>query len=301
MSAEATTGAVRAGLGLRAECGDCFALCCVALAFERSADFPERKAAGEPCRNLDADFRCGIHAGLRPAGWNGCTVYDCFGAGQKVSQLSFGGTSWREAPETRHDMFALLPVMRQLHELLWYLSEAVGRTAGDSEHAALEAELRSRIDKVESLSRELPAVLLALDVPAVRGEVNELLVRVGDIVRARHSARGRTARGGAARRGADLRGANRRGADLIGADLRGADLRGANLRGAYLIAADLRGADLRGAELIGADLRDARVADADLGSALFLTQAQVNAASGNAATRIPAGLDRPTHWGSGQS
>jgi uncharacterized protein YjbI with pentapeptide repeats len=78
--------------------------------------------------------------------------------------------------------------------------------------------------------------------------------------------------------------------------LRGAGLRAANLRGAYLIGADLRGADLRGADLIGADLRGARLAGADLRGALFLTQAQLDAAGGDAATRLPAGLTRPGHW-----
>ncbi|MFD9502720.1 pentapeptide repeat-containing protein [Streptomyces sp. NPDC060035] len=96
---------------------------------------------------------------------------------------------------------------------------------------------------------------------------------------------------------------NHRGADLIGARMRGADLRGADLRGAYLIAADLRGADLRLADLIGADFRDADLSGADLMGTLFLTQAQLNAAKGDAATKLPPPLTRPTHWsgqGSGQ-
>lgn len=293
-------GALRTELGLRADCSSCFALCCVALAFEKSADFPERKAAGDPCRNLQSDFRCGTHTTLRADGWNGCTVYDCFGAGQKVSQLSFGGTSWRDAPGTQREMFALLPVMRQLHELLWYLSDGLGRTtqgrvapsaAGQSGvadaavpavRAGLPIELRAAIDRVDALTRELPAVLLALDVAALRFELNALLLEVSEAVRARHP-----------------KPKNRpdyRGADLMGAKLRGAKLRGASLRGAYLIAADLRGADLRDADLIGADLRDARVADADLSTALFVAQTQLNAARGNASTRIPAGLERPAHW-----
>jgi uncharacterized protein YjbI with pentapeptide repeats len=87
-----------------------------------------------------------------------------------------------------------------------------------------------------------------------------------------------------------------RGADLVGARLEGADLRGASLRGARLIAADLRGADLTCADLIGADLRDTDLRGADLTDCLFLTQAQLNAARGDATTRIPAALARPAHW-----
>jgi hypothetical protein len=95
------------------------------LAFEKSADFAIDKDAGEPCINLLEDFHCGIHSRLRESGFKGCTVYECFGAGQKLSQVSFEGRSWRQTPDARNLMFALLPVMRQLHELLWYLNEAM--------------------------------------------------------------------------------------------------------------------------------------------------------------------------------
>lgn len=109
---------------LRADCGKCFGLCCVALPFSASADFAVNKDAGTPCANLRADFGCGIHARLREGGFSGCTVYDCFGAGQQVSQVTFGGTDWRQAPDTARQMFDVFPVVRQLHELLWYLTEA---------------------------------------------------------------------------------------------------------------------------------------------------------------------------------
>lgn len=121
---------------------------------------------------------------------------------------------------------------------------------------------------------------MELDVAAHRGEVNALLLRTSELVRA----------------GVPGRKKERRGADLMGARLKGANLRGANLRGAYLIAADLKGADLRTADLIGADLRAADLAGADLTGALFLTQSQLNAAKGDAATKLPQSLSRPAHW-----
>ena len=86
------------GLELRANCERCFGLCCVAPAFSASADFAIDKAAGRPCPNLRADNRCQIHAELRPRGFPGCAVYDCFGAGQKVAQVTFGGRDWRSRP-----------------------------------------------------------------------------------------------------------------------------------------------------------------------------------------------------------
>ncbi|MET9438581.1 pentapeptide repeat-containing protein [Streptomyces sp. NPDC006551] len=262
---------------LRGDCANCFGLCCVALPFAKSADFAADKSSGDPCRNLQEDFRCGIHTRLRPSGFSGCTVYDCFGAGQKVSQVTFGGVSWREAPESARRMYEVFPVMRQLHELLRYLTEALALPAARPVHA----DLRAALTRVEELTRGTAEALEKLDVAPVRAEVNPLLLRTSALVRA--AAGGKTK--------------NRRGADLIGARLRGAKLRGADLRGALLIAADLSGADLSLADFIGADLRDADLSGADLTGGLFLTQPQLNAARGDAATRLPAGFDRPSHWG----
>ncbi|MEV1080177.1 pentapeptide repeat-containing protein [Streptomyces sp. NPDC050211] len=262
---------------LRGDCANCFGLCCVALPFTASADFAVDKAAGTPCRNLQDDHRCGIHARLRQKGFTGCTVYDCFGAGQKVSQVTFGGQDWRTGPRDQaRRMFDVFPVVRQLHELLWYLTEALTLPAARPVHA----DLRRALEKTEELTRLTPEELGALDVGAHRQDVNALLLRTSELVRAR--TRGRRK--------------DRRGADLMGARLKGADLRGVSLRGAYLIAADLTGADLRGADLIGADLRDADLTDADLTGAFFLTQPQVNAARGSAGTKLPESVARPAHW-----
>ncbi|MER7867685.1 pentapeptide repeat-containing protein [Streptomyces cellulosae] len=262
---------------LRADCSSCFGLCCVALPFARSADFARDKPAGRACGHLRDDFGCGIHARLREEGYRGCTVFDCFGAGQKVSQVTFGGTDWRRDPESASAMFAVFPVMRQLHELLAYTAEALELQAARPVHR----ELRRALARIEKLTRGDAASVAALDVNALRGEVNPLLLRAGELTRAARVPGRRK---------------DHRGADLMGARLSGADLRGASLRGALLVGADLRGADLRHADLIGADLRGADLSGADLTGALFLTQAQLNAARGDAATTLPPSLDRPAHW-----
>ncbi|MET8564584.1 pentapeptide repeat-containing protein [Streptomyces flaveolus] len=279
---------------LRGDCAQCFGLCCVALPFARSADFALDKPAGKPCPNLRGDHRCGIHAGLRQKGFTGCTVYDCFGAGQKVSQVTFGGQDWRTgSKEHVRRMSDVFPVVRQLHELLWYLTEALGLPAARSVHPGL----RRALEKTERLTRQTPEELAALDVAAHRQEVNVLLLRTSELARAGVGGNG-TGKGTGKGKGKG-RGRDRRGADLMGARLRGADLRGVSLRGAYLIAADLTGADLRGADLIGADLRDADLTDADLTGAFFLTQPQLNAARGSGGTRLPASVGRPVHWTAG--
>lgn len=259
---------------LRADCTSCAALCCVALAFTASADFAVDKAAGEPCRHLASDLRCSIHTRLRPRGFPGCVAYDCFGAGQKVSQVTFGGRDWRDDPQRAVRMFAALPAMRVLHELMWYLTESLAVTSAGPGRDVLQATL----DETERLSMLGPEAFAQLDVEAHRREVAGLLREVSERVRAPCS------------------GPDRSGADLVGAHLAGADLRGAVLRGACLVGADLRRADLRFADLIGADLRGADLGGADLTGALFVTRPQVAAARGDVRTVLPAGLERPDHW-----
>jgi uncharacterized protein YjbI with pentapeptide repeats len=266
-------------LALKADCSNCFGLCCVALPFRASADFAIDKDAGEPCRNLQQDFGCGIHATLREEGFRGCTVFDCYGAGQKVAQQTYGGRSWREAPGTAKQMFAVFPVMRQLHELLWYLTEALTIDAAEESFN----ELRTVLEQTELLTLGTPDELELIDVDAHRVVVAELLERVSEAARASAPRGPRVNRVGP-------------GADLMGANLSGADLRAVSLRGAYLIAADLSRADLRLADVIGVDLRDADLCGADLSTALFLTQFQVNAAKGDSLTRLPDRLDPPPHW-----
>lgn len=282
---------------LRADCGNCFGLCCVALTFSASSDFAVDKDAGTPCTHLREDSRCGIHRDLRDKGYRGCTVYDCFGAGQHVSQGTFEGRDWRRDPATARRMFEVFPVMRQLHELLWYVTEALALP----QTRPIAADLERALAATERLTRGSADAVAGTDVAAHRQEVNVLLLRASELVRAAHLGaeprgakggrggnKGRVGKGGAKK--------DRRGADLIGARLTGADLRGADLRGAYLIGADLRDADLRAADLIGTDLRDADLRGADLTDALFLTQTQVNAARGDERTRLSASLARPGHW-----
>jgi hypothetical protein len=258
----------------RADCGQCLGLCCVGPAFRASADFAIDKPARTPCPNLRRDALCGIHSHLREHGFGGCVVFDCFGAGQRTTQHTFGGRTWRESPELARAMFAVLPVMRQLHESLWYLAEAAVLPAA----APLAGEVRALRERMEALTR-LPAdELTALDVAAHRRDVGDLLDRVSALTRG------------------DRPGKDLRNADLVGRDLRRRDLRNARLRGAYLIGADLRGADLGTADLLGADLRNADLRGADLRGCLFLTRPQLASARGDMSTKLPVDMSRPPHW-----
>lgn len=261
---------------LHADCARCFGLCCVVPAFTKSAEFAITKPALAACPNLGTDSRCGIHDRLRPSGFAGCTVYDCFGAGQQVSQVTFGGTDWRTSPELAEQMFAVFPVMRALHEVLSYVVEACGWPFS----ASPAAELSVMRDRLSALTGADADTLLATDVDQLRGAANVLLLQASESRRADQAARL----------------VEHRGAALIGTSLRGQDLRGASFRGALLVGADLAHADLRRADLIGADLRGADLAGADLRDALFLTQSQLDAARGDFATQLDARFTRPAHW-----
>ena len=262
---------------LQADCERCFALCCVALNYAASVDFAVNKEAGLPCHNLQSDYRCKIHANLRQEGYKGCTVFECFGAGQKVSQDTFAGRDWRGNQETAKKMFDVFPIMQQLHEMLWYLTEALSL----KETKVIHSELDQVLVETERLTELEPDALIKLDVPAYRAVVNELLLKTSELVRKEWGQNKKF---------------SRRGADLMGANLKGANLKGATLRGAFLIAADLRNANLSGADMIGADLRDANLCGADLSKSLFLTQVQVNAAKGDQHTKLPNTMVRPNHW-----
>ncbi|MDQ0221013.1 uncharacterized protein YjbI with pentapeptide repeats [Peribacillus cavernae] len=174
--------------------------------------------------------------------------------------------------------------LQQLHEMLWYLAEALTLKASRPIHR----ELSFALDETERLTQLSPDSLMELDVPSHRADVNALLLRTSELVRTESRRQRKSSK--------KSRKIDRRGADLIGANLRGADFRGADLRGAYLIAADLRDADLRVTDLIGTDLRDADLRGADLTDSIFLTQVQINSAKGDTHTKLPHLLSRPTHW-----
>jgi hypothetical protein len=261
---------------LRADCSRCAALCCVVPAFSRSSDFAIAKPAGTPCPNLGRDLRCGIHEHLRDRGFPGCSVFDCFGAGQFVTQHTFGGHDWRTSPDVADNLGDVFPLMRVLFELRRYVAEASAFPRAEAVHDLLE-EAWDELGRTAELP--LPA-LLEVDVDGARSRVNALLLRASQLQRAGEPA-------------AEI---DHRGADLAGRDLHGRDLRGASLRGALLMGADLRGADLRCADVIGADLRGADLRGADLRDALFLVPPQLEAARGDATTRIPAWAPRPAHW-----
>lgn len=270
------------------DCARCAGLCCTALPFTRSRDFAADKPAGRQCVHLEigghTGLACRIHDRLRATGWVGCTVFECFGAGQRVTSDLFGGRTWAQPDVAAPTQFAAFEAMRILAEVRYYCLVL-------AEHE-LDVELRSALHGLESdaeVMAQAPPDAFAEVARDLRARAAPLLRAASGQVRRRRPPSDRPRQ---ARRGGRLVA----GADLVGISLRDVDLSGLDLRGALLIGADLRGARLHLTDVLGADLRDTDVRGADLSTALFLTQPQANAARGDDATALPSRLRRPDHW-----
>ncbi|WP_042148591.1 pentapeptide repeat-containing protein [Paucisalibacillus sp. EB02] len=264
---------------LNSDCKNCFGLCCVALPYGKSADFPFDKDGGVPCQNLCSNNLCSIHDTLREKGFRGCVSYECFGAGQHVSQTIYHGKEWRENAQHADEMFAVFPLVHQLHEILWYLQQTLTLKETESFHDSLQKMFEETVE----LTEKNPKEILELDITAHRNKVNKLLINSSKAYRADIVIKRKKNR-------------IQKNSDYIGANLRGLNLQGEDLRGKLMIASDLRQSDLRKADLIGADLRDADLRGANLATVLFLTQSQINSAVGDAHTKIPSNLTKPSHW-----
>jgi hypothetical protein len=105
---------------------------------------------------------------------------NCFGAGQKIAQVTFRRDDWLQAPVSAKQMFEVFPIMRQLHELLWYLTGALTLQPARPIHV----ELSFAFDETERLTYLSPDTLMELDVAAHRANVNALLLRTSELVRA---------------------------------------------------------------------------------------------------------------------
>lgn len=156
---------------LTADCTKCFGLCCTALNIVASSDFPINKLAGTPCINLQSDYGCQIHSNLRKRGFKGCTVFDCLGAGQVVSQVTFKGQSWRDNPEIGDKMFQVFPIMEQIHEMIAYTAEALSY---DIPHA-LSEKLSVQLKEVQNLTKFDAEQLLSFDIVMYKFPLNKLL------------------------------------------------------------------------------------------------------------------------------
>lgn len=265
---------------LRADCSACRGICCVIPGFTSSAQFAITKPPGHPCPNLASDNRCSIHEHLRVRGFSGCTVYDCFGAGQQVCQQTLPQADWRAGSADLDALTTAFLNVRGLHELAWYVSDLLEREGCE----LLRAELQSELDRLFGHAGGSLDQLEALDRPAIWDSAVALVTRGSAAARGLPEpaepasqpgpVAGRAGSRGGARKGKDGHRRSRSAAglpsDLVGADLRGWRLRGADLRGANLAGADLGGALLDGAQLDEAILDGAALTQTQLAGASLI-------------------------------
>jgi hypothetical protein len=90
----------------RADCDRCCGLCCVVPGFLALQGFRVDKPEETPCSHLDDLHRCSIHSTRHLLGYIACGWFDCFGAGQWITQSLFKGGHWTDAPENARQMFA---------------------------------------------------------------------------------------------------------------------------------------------------------------------------------------------------
>lgn len=136
-----------AAYSLQSDCSQCAALCCVTFEFEVSDDFAIGKPANTACPNLDGRGQCKVHDKLEDLGFRGCAVFECYGAGQRVTQELFGGRTWQEEVPLIQPMAERFRQVRRLHELLVLLEAAAALSLPQEE----EAERVSRVAQVDAL------------------------------------------------------------------------------------------------------------------------------------------------------
>lgn len=156
-------------LELVADCSACVGLCCVAHPFDRSEDFAFDKGAGEPCRHLLPNFRCGIHARRLELGCRGCVVYGCYGAGQSVVA--------RFAELSSVERLEVFLVLKSLHEQLWMLQEALARCPRGAQ--SLRTRMTELLDELECYATAEVNSILAARCERLEAQTQGLLRELG--------------------------------------------------------------------------------------------------------------------------
>lgn len=267
---------------LKIDCPNCCGICCAALYYAKSEGFPSDKPAGQPCGMLSEDFSCSIHEKLASCNLKGCMAYDCLGAGQKVTQNIYKGKDWRSTPQIKDQMFQVFLIVYQLHQMLWYLTEALTLTCA----VKYKDQINILIQENEAMTRLLPEEILMLSIDDYRFRVNDLLKRICTLVKSQVNPKFHS----------DKASCSKNATDYMGKNFKKTNLDGHDFSMAFLIASNLEGCSLFGANFLGADLRDATIKNVDLRESVFLTQEQINTAIGNSQTMLPPHLTRPSSW-----
>lgn len=260
---------------MKSDCSKCSGLCCIALFFSKMDGFPENKPAGKPCKNLQKNFQCNIHEELINKKLKGCLGYDCFGAGQQVTQAIYLGQTWQDTACNTKEIFDVFLRVFQLYQMRYYLMESMTITPAKE----LQENIIALINENEMICNSNPESILSFDTEEYRNRVNIILKQVCSLLTK------------------SLNSENKKSpSDYLGRSFKHKDLSGLDLSTKLLIAANFSHCSFHGTIFLGADTRDADFSHADLSDAVFLSQGQVNAAKGNLNTKLPKHLDYPVTW-----
>lgn len=260
---------------LRSDCSKCSGLCCTALLFSKMDGFPENKPSGKPCINLQKDFRCKIHGELEKRKMKGCIGYDCFGAGQQVTQSIYFGQTWQNLPDKAKEIFDVFIIVFQLYQIRYFLLESISIIPAQ----VLQDDIKVLIEENERICNWEPQNIIIYDMENYRDRVNILLKQVCSLLQKSLCSEHKKCP-----------------SDFLGRNFKDKDMRGLDLSTKLLIAANFNNCVFHGTNFLGADTRDADFSNADLRDAVFLSQGQINSAKGNRNTKLPQYLDYPVTW-----
>jgi uncharacterized protein YjbI with pentapeptide repeats len=260
---------------LKSECEKCSGLCCTALFFSKIDGFPKDKIAGIPCVNLLENYQCKIHSQLNQKKMKGCIGYDCFGAGQQVTQVVYKGKTWDAFPKQKSEIFDVFLKVYYLHQIRYFLIDSLLNISD----VIIKEKIVKLLDENIEICDESPHRLMAFDVEEHRNKVNTVLKQVCALIQQMYNSEN-----------------NHCPDDYFGKSFIKKNLSGFDLSSKLLIAADFTDCIFRGTIFLGADTRDANFNNADLSGAIFLTQGQINSSKGNSNTKIPSHLFYPPTW-----
>lgn len=155
---------------LRADCSRCAGLCCVVPAFYSIQGFAFDKPAHAACTHLTPTNRCAIHSRLASRGFPGCVSFDCYGAGQRVTQDLFNGMSWRTFGPGAERLFLAYTTVLTLHRLMAMLVLAEATVS-----PPLDAEMRLKREQLDDLCRSEQAKTGGLDIATLQADVLQLV------------------------------------------------------------------------------------------------------------------------------
>lgn len=254
-------------------CHECCGLCCIALCFFKMDGFPEDKCAGVACSHLQSDTMCDVHAALAVKGYRGCIGYDCFGAGQYVTQHLYHGTLSFEKPRQREELYAVFLLVYQLFQIRYFLEETLCISIVQQYHSQA-IHLLCEAEEICAGSRKR---LLQFDIDDYHTRVSTILKK-------------------ASRQLTDYLNSLPITKPLLNKTWHHHDFRGCDLSMSLLIQTTFDTCLFAGTNVLGADTRDCQFLNCDLRDAVFLTQSQLNHAKGDHRTRLPAHLQYPPTW-----